>query len=103
MNLDLIQKLIRLANNNPNDNEANLAARKACKMLEDYQFNATPKVSPKVTVKPQSPYQRPTYDGAFHFSEAQYNYMDRMFSIEICWKCGALKSYKMPCRKCDAL
>lgn len=35
MDLDLIRKLIRLANNNPNDNEANLAARKACKMIAD--------------------------------------------------------------------
>jgi len=34
MNLDLLKKLTRLANNNPNDNEANLAARKVCKMLE---------------------------------------------------------------------
>lgn len=34
MNLDLLKKLTRLANNNPNENEANLAARKVCKMLE---------------------------------------------------------------------
>jgi SNF2 family DNA or RNA helicase len=33
MDKDKIIKLIRLANNNPNDNEANLAARKACKLL----------------------------------------------------------------------
>lgn len=47
MNLDLIQKLIRLANNNPNDNEANLAARKACKMLEDYKFPSSNTTPPK--------------------------------------------------------
>lgn len=35
MNLDLLKKLVRLANNNPNDNEANLAARKVCKMIEE--------------------------------------------------------------------
>lgn len=34
MNLDLLKKLTKLANHNPNDNEANLAARKVCKMLE---------------------------------------------------------------------
>jgi hypothetical protein len=35
---DLIMKLVRLANNNPNDNEANLAARKVCKLLEENNF-----------------------------------------------------------------
>jgi hypothetical protein len=35
---DKIQKLIRLANNNPNENEANLAARKVCSLLNDYKF-----------------------------------------------------------------
>ena len=39
MNLDLLQKLIRLANNNPNDNEANLAARRVCKMLAEAMTN----------------------------------------------------------------
>ncbi len=36
--LEIIKKLIRLANNNPNEHEANLAARKVCIMLADYQF-----------------------------------------------------------------
>lgn len=35
MDLDKLIKLTRLANNNPNENEANLAARKVCKMLEE--------------------------------------------------------------------
>jgi len=35
---DKIQKLIKLANNNPNDHEANSAARMACKLLKDYKF-----------------------------------------------------------------
>lgn len=39
MNLDLIKKLTRLANNNPNDNEANLAARKVCRMLEESNWS----------------------------------------------------------------
>lgn len=41
MNLEKLIKLAKLANNNPNDNEANLAARKVCKMIADnnYQFN----------------------------------------------------------------
>lgn len=37
--IDLIQKLIRLANNNPNENEANSAARRVCRMLENYKFS----------------------------------------------------------------
>lgn len=42
MNFDLIEKLIRLANNNPNENEANLAARKVCKFLHDHKFHDQP-------------------------------------------------------------
>jgi hypothetical protein len=38
MNLDLIIKLARLANNNPNENEANLAARKVCKLMAEANF-----------------------------------------------------------------
>lgn len=38
MDKDLIVKLIRLANNNPNENEANMAARKACKLLGESDF-----------------------------------------------------------------
>jgi hypothetical protein len=38
MNFDLIEKLIRLANNNPNENEANLAARKVCRLLAEGNF-----------------------------------------------------------------
>lgn len=41
MNLNLLIKLVKLANNNPNENEANLAARKVCKLIaeDNYQFN----------------------------------------------------------------
>lgn len=46
MNTDLISKLIKLANNNPNEHEANLAARKVCQMLTGH-FDPKPK--PKVT------------------------------------------------------
>lgn len=47
MNLDLLKKLTRLANNNPNDNEANLAARKVCKMLEESNWSL-----PSVAARP---------------------------------------------------
>lgn len=46
MNLDLLFKLVRLANNNPNDNEANLAARKVCKMIAEANFNITGNTTP---------------------------------------------------------
>lgn len=38
MDLDKIQKLIRLANNNPNEHEANLAAKKACELVGDVKI-----------------------------------------------------------------
>ena len=43
MNIDLITKLAKLANNNPNEHEANLAARKVCRLLEEgkFLFNGT--------------------------------------------------------------
>lgn len=59
MNLDLLKKLVRLANNNPNDNEANLAARKVCRMIEEGKFNfgaaalqTPPQTPPKATHQP---------------------------------------------------
>ena len=38
MNLDLLKKLVLLANRNSNENEANSAARRVCKMLELSNF-----------------------------------------------------------------
>jgi hypothetical protein len=43
MKLDRLLALIRLANNNPNENEANLAARKVCQILVSGEFTITPK------------------------------------------------------------
>jgi hypothetical protein len=45
MDTDKIKKLIKLANNNPNDNEANLAARKVCSMLKDHTFGTAPQTT----------------------------------------------------------
>lgn len=42
MNIELLKKLIQLAGNNPNDNEANIAARRACKMMYDNMRNKKP-------------------------------------------------------------
>lgn len=55
MNLDLVLKLVRLANNNPNDNEANLAARRVCQMLAtaiekgELRWNVKRPVAPPVS------------------------------------------------------
>lgn len=38
ISLDKLKAIIRLANNNPNENEANLAARRACKLLAENDF-----------------------------------------------------------------
>lgn len=38
MNLELLKKLVRLANNNPNEHEANAASRRACKMIAENDF-----------------------------------------------------------------
>lgn len=38
MSLDLLKKLVKLANHNPNDNEANSAARRVCLLLEEFNF-----------------------------------------------------------------
>lgn len=61
MNLEQIQKLIRLANNNPNDNEANAAARRVCKMLADYKF-PTPSVYGQSPINPPRTDQKSRYN-----------------------------------------
>lgn len=38
VNLDKLKKLVELASNNPDENEANSAARKVCKMLKEDGF-----------------------------------------------------------------
>ena len=60
MNLELIIKLTKLANNNPNDHEANFAARKVCKLIEDGSFNF-------IEDAPVSNQEIPNYDSTwFH-------------------------------------
>ena len=64
MNLELLKKLVKLANNNPNDNEANLAARKVCKMIEaeNFNFNNHVTITPKDIKQPETQYQSQTYN-----------------------------------------
>lgn len=67
MNLDLLKKLLRLANNNPNDNEANLAARKVCRMLADAEEKGELRwgSKSKTSAQPQSQYQSRPYASPF--------------------------------------
>jgi hypothetical protein len=76
MNLDLLKKLTRLANNNPNENEANLAARKVCKMLAECDWKLTEDVkSPREPQYKDSPI---TYEAVMemirNMNQQQYNY-----------------------------
>jgi len=49
MNFDLLIKLAKLANNNPNEHEANAAARKVCSIIEEnnYKFDGVEQPKPK--------------------------------------------------------
>lgn len=55
MNLDLLIKLVKLANNNPSEHEANSAARRACKLIAEgnYDFGQPKTAQQKVNIKPQ--------------------------------------------------
>jgi hypothetical protein len=66
MNLDLLKKLTRLANNNPNDNEANLAARRVCKILEEGNWSLPSIQSRPNTVPPR------TWNDAWRSTEPQW-------------------------------
>lgn len=74
MNLTLLIKLVKLANNNPNDNEANLAARKVCRMIAegDYKFNQPP-ISNPMGNSPPPGYTPPPSQG-FNPFEDMLNY-----------------------------
>src|SRR5215831_9723714 len=62
MNFDLITKLAKLANNNPNENEANAAARKVCKLLAEANFKFEKDIVPSPNQQ-QSQQQNPnSYD-----------------------------------------
>lgn len=61
MNLDLLKKLVNLANHNPNENEANAAARRVCRLLEESKFVI--EVAPSQSVK-QNPFYPKSRTGA---------------------------------------
>src|SRR5262245_10501112 len=78
--LDILQKLIALANNNPNENEANTAARRVCKMLAEMKVNfkrnvASNKVPPPTPRQQANPW---AYDNPFASFDVD---MERIFRM----------------------
>src|SRR6516165_11215196 len=77
MNYDLIIKLAKLANNNPNDNEANQAARKVCRLLAEANFNFPAHNGDDSRRRPTPHKQDDWYDFNDIFNEARKAEYDR--------------------------
>lgn len=62
MDLKLLEKLVRLANNNSNEHEANLATRRACKLIEEgkFQFTSIPPMVNDTSVRTWNDVRRST-------------------------------------------
>lgn len=76
MNLDLLKKLTKLANHNPNEHEANSAARRVCKMLEEANFSLINYASetqrkfyeqPKSSTPTRNAYSKDIFDDLFRY------------------------------------
>ena len=76
MNYDLITKLAKLANNNPNEHEANLAARKVCKLLAEGEFKFVNSVQQS---QPNWHNSSVKFDG-FDFGEILRNMYERSYT-----------------------
>lgn len=112
MNIELLIKFVRLATNNPNENEANVAARRVCKMIADngYSLNGSKAPSKNYTVteeyprnptRPKSPFDD-WYDMWFNESTGRYTKPTNSYQEEyrnrgrgrtdstrrVCSKCG---------------
>ena len=90
MNLELLIKLVKLANNNPNENEANLAARKVCRIIAEgnYKFNQPalrPNLYPNEKSKPsvRNPYTTPKTSTRTSAEQAIYDRMRQMQEDEM--------------------
>lgn len=76
INFEIVLKLIRLANNNPNEHEANLAARRVCILLKDWK--------PIEEVPKQSPTGR-TYSA---YDYVRYKSYEKVKTTRKCFTCG---------------
>lgn len=81
MNIELIVKLVKLANNNPNENEANLAARKVCSLIAagDYKFNEVKTAQAKVHVKSNPVSKNDDWVRKYYDPPRQSAYYDDLF------------------------
>jgi hypothetical protein len=101
MNFKLIEKLAKLANNNPSENEANAAARKVCRLLAEGNFKF---IEDKPTIGPQvrtvsTPYSansdwftdmfKNQYPPEYNPQYNPYEYYNK--PIHICEYCGGQK------------
>ena len=116
MNLDLLIKLVKLANNNPNEHEANSAARRACKLIAEGNFKFTadiPKNEP--SIKPQTggfssnpPSQNDWFEQFFRATQQQREYSEKFRQPDFSRYTNPytskqqepLKSHTIPCIKC---
>lgn len=66
MNVDLIIKLARLANENPNENEANLAARKVCSLLKSAGYKFSNVTNPTKSKRGEPEKQEPVWTSSHY-------------------------------------
>jgi DNA-directed RNA polymerase subunit RPC12/RpoP len=79
LNVDLVTKLAKLANNNPNENEANLAARKVCRLLAEADFKFTEASYSQPQSGQSNPYRRPTSRGDYYSADFSGINWDEVF------------------------
>ena len=105
MKLELLKKLTALANNNPNENEANLAARKVCLMLAECNFYLGIEVKEPKSKGPGAPFRsasNPTGPNPF------WDFFTRAYGEDNPFSAGYQPNYKEPkpklekeYRRCD--
>ncbi len=85
MNIDLIIKLAKLANNNPNENEANAASRKVCRLIAEgkYEFNNVKTSVSKINITSNPSSQsadwlKKYYTDPFNPSKSQKDYYENL-------------------------
>lgn len=84
MKLELIIKLVKLANNNPNENEANSAARRVCKLIAEGDFKFVEDKSPK----PKEPLNVYWYHEQSFWREKTSSEYDNKLTTKTCKVCG---------------
>src|SRR5258708_29378701 len=84
MNIELLTKLVKLANNNPNEHEANAAARKVCLIIAEAKFKFSADLS--ATGPIPNPYDtgNDLYNMMMNFGKQDPYYKSYIF---ICSKC----------------